>query len=102
MPRPYRQRPSPNAHMHAAVDRFSAAAQGQTADLHDATGALLEALAGAAQHQVTQAVGLLMDRHIELASRLDRLEEQVMLHQRHLKLLDLVEDTRAKERAVGQ
>lgn len=97
-----RKRPPPatNAATQEAVDRFSAAAQGLTSDLHDATGALLEALANATQRQVTQAVALLMERQIALAGRLDKVEEQLMLHQRHLAQVDLVLDEQARERTV--
>ena len=88
-------RPSANAILQAAVDRFSAAAQTQSDDLHDATGTLLEALANQAQGQVTRGFALIMER-------LDRIEERMKLHQRHLEQIDLVLDALARERAVGE
>jgi hypothetical protein len=102
MTRRHRTLPATNARTQAAVDRFSAAAQGLTDDLHDATGALLEAFANATQRQVTQAFALLVERLDAAERRLDKLEKQIMLHQRHLEQLDLVEDTRARTVAEGE
>lgn len=87
--------PATNAELQAAVDRFSAAAQGQTADLHDATGDLLSAFAATAQRQVMQAYALLVDKF-------DEVDRKLELHQHHLHQVDLVLDEQARERAVGE
>lgn len=56
-----------NEQLQAAIDRYSAAAQGNTADLHAAVGDLLEAFATRGQQLVVQTCALMLER-------LDRIE----------------------------
>lgn len=83
-----------NDQMQEAIDRFSAAAQTLSADLHDATGDLLEAFAARSQQLTTQVAAMLIER-------LERLERRQELLQRHIEQIDLRLDE-AHERAIGE
>lgn len=87
-----------NDAMQAAIDRYSAAAQGTTADLHDATGALLEAFAAQCQQLTTQVCLLLVQR-------IEALEQRNTDIQQHLEAIDRqlynLQQMFGRERSIG-
>lgn len=68
--------PTPEQHLHAVVERFSAAfgGGGRSPDIAAATGDLLNALHTTAQHAVTDVVAFLLARLDEIEQRVSALE----------------------------
>lgn len=81
-----------------AVQQFGiAVAGGEPEDIQAAIENVLKVSESLMQRRLTRVTGRLSNSVIDLARRVEKLEEQVKLHQRHLKMIDLIEDTRARE-----
>lgn len=80
-----------------AAEQFArAVASGDIADIEAAAENLLKVEGNASQVRVTRAVGRISNHVVALVKRVEELERKVELHQRHLKMLDLIEDSRAR------
>lgn len=94
---------TPNERLIAAIDRFSAAVQAQDeAELHDATGDLLEVFASMAQRLVTQSVALVMEQQEKSRGQIESVIRKLELLQRHIEQIDRILDEQARSRAVGE